>query len=156
MQVSPQSLSDRLQEEGGRVIDFFKRLTPEQREAQIYHGDDCWSMHQLLAHFVSAEIGRNELVFSIARGGEGAPPGFDIDTFNQNEVARLSAETDQLLLDVFSHERTSLADLVSSLKGEDLERVGNDPYLGPAPLKEIIKLTYLHLQIHLRDARKCL
>ena len=37
---------------------------------------------------------------------------------------------------------------------QDLERSGNDPYLGETSLSEMIKLTYRHLQIHLRDVRE--
>jgi hypothetical protein len=36
----------------------------------------------------------------------------------------------------------------------DLERIGRHPFLGVAPLVEMIKLVYRHNGIHIRDARK--
>lgn len=156
MPDTPQSLATRLREEGSRVIDFFNRLSKDQRATRVYPDEGDWSLHHLLAHFVSAEIGRKKLICSVARGDEGAPVGFEIDAFNQREVERLSGEPFERLVEIFSQERANLTDIVTLLKQEDLERLGNDPYLGTAPLQEMIKLTYRHLQIHLRDARKCL
>ena len=156
MSDTGQSLADRLREEGGRVMVFFNNLSPEQWEIQVYKQDPAWTIHHLLAHFVSAEIGRNELVITVSSGGEGAPIGFNIDRFNKQDVDRLSKESHSHLLELFIIERSSLASFVSSLGNDDLERIGNDPFLGAVPLIEMIKLTYRHLQIHLRDARRCL
>ena len=156
MPDTPRLLADRLQSEGGRVVNFFNQLSAEQWKARIYPQAGDWRMHQLLAHIVSAEIGRKELIMSIAMGGEGAPAGFDIDQFNQEEVENLSRQPDAYLLELFSRQREELCRFVSKLEPADLERIGNDPFLGKAPLVEIIRLTYLHLQIHLRDARRCL
>ena len=156
MPDTPQSLADRLRVEGGRVIDFFNRLSEEQWGICVYPNDGNWSLHHLLDHFVSAEIGRRELIISVATGGDGAPTGFEIDEFNQREVDRLSQESGPHLLELFSQTRAALLKFVSQLNANDLERTGNDPFLGNTILLEMIKLTYLHLQIHLRDARRCL
>jgi hypothetical protein len=40
------------------------------------------------------------------------------------------------------------------LNMSDLERRGNDPYLGETSLGDMIKLTYRHPQIHMREIRK--
>jgi len=156
MAETPQSLADRLRDEGIRVMDFFKNLSPEQWDIQIYGQDNDWTLHHLLAHFVSAEIGRKELIINVSSGGKGAPLDFNIDGFNNQEVDRLSGEPNSHLLELFFLERSSLASFVSSLDNEELERIGNDPFLGAVPLIEIIKLTYRHLQIHLREVRRCL
>ncbi|HEX9091760.1 MAG TPA: DinB family protein [Anaerolineales bacterium] len=154
MPDTPQLLADHLHSEGGRVVEFFNQLSEEQWNVRIYPQDGDWCMHELLAHIVSAEIGRKDLILSIAMGGKGAPPGFDIDQFNQDEVEKLSRETDAYLLELFSQQRDELSRFVSKLEVAYLERMGNDPFLGKAPLIEVIRLTYIHLQIHLRDARR--
>ncbi len=156
MPEAAQLLADRLRSEGGRVVDFFNQLSAEQWKRPIYPHDGDWHMHELLAHIVSAEIGRKELIMSIARGGEGSPPGFDIDQFNQGEVEKFARGNNAYLLELFSRQRDELCRFVARLEPADLERIGNDPFLGKAPLVEIIRLTYLHLQIHLRDARRYL
>jgi hypothetical protein len=138
------------------VIKFFNQLTPEQWKVVIYPQQSDWTMHHLLAHFVSAEIGRQELIENVYNGGEGAPQQFDIDQFNQIEVERLSKQSSQDLIRSFTQRREKLVELVSSMSEQELNRVGRDPYLGQVELIEMIKLTYIHLQIHLRDARRCL
>jgi hypothetical protein len=156
MPDNAQALADRLHEEGRRVVKFFNQLTPEQWKVVIYPQQSDWTMHHLLAHFVSAEIGRQELVENVYNGGEGAPQQFDIDRFNQIEVERLSKQSSQDLIRSFTQRREKLVKLVSSMSEQELNRVGRDPYLGQVGLIEMIKLTYVHLQIHLRDARRYL
>ena len=154
MPDSPKSLADRLRVEGSRVVEFFNRLSLDQWGMLVYPQESDWSFHQLLAHFVSAEIGRKELIVNICDGGKGAALDFEIDAFNHREVEKLSAQPSDYLLRRFAEERNSLIEFVSAISLQDLERSGNDPYLGETSLSEMIKLTYRHLQIHLRDVRE--
>jgi hypothetical protein len=156
MPETSEFLADRLRAEGARVIDFFNTLTMEQWAVIVYQQDNPWTLHVLLAHFVSSEIGRQDLIIDVASGGRGAPPDFDIDRFNQRQVDRLSNKSNSDLLTIFSQERARLIELVRALRQEDIDRIGNDPFLGEVTLAEIIKLTYRHLQIHLRDTKRCL
>jgi len=156
MPVTTQALANRLREEGDRVLDFFNHLTNDQWGILVYPQESDWSMHHLLAHFVSSEIGRNELIVNVYNSGKGAPPDFEIDPFNQIEVGKFSAESTDNLLNRFAQERAHLIELVSAMSPQGLKQIGNDPYLGEVALSEMIKLTYRHLQIHLRDARQCL
>jgi hypothetical protein len=151
-----QVLADHLRTEGSRVVEFFNHLDHEQWGVLIYPGQDGWNLHHLLAHFVSAEIGRMELIANVYNGGQGAPRDFDIDSFNQVEVERLSLESADDLIRRFTQERARLVEFVSSMEEQGLGKIGNDPYLGEVSLIEMIKLTYRHLQIHLRDARRYL
>jgi hypothetical protein len=156
MPDTPQALADRLKEEGARVFNFFNNLSKDQWEVQVYPPDSDWSLHHLLAHFTSSEIGRKTLVLYVLSGGEGVSSDFDIDIFNQRQVEKLLDEPNSDLLESFLKARAELIGLVSGLKIDDLNRIGNDPYLGAVPLLEIIKLTYRHIQIHLRDAKRCI
>ena len=156
MAVTPQVLANRLREEGDKVVEFFSHLTQDQWGVLIYPQKSNWSMHHVLAHFVSSEIGRSELIDNVYNRGNGAPNNFEIDSFNQLEVERFSSESNDDLICRFTQERGHLIEHVLGMTPEDLERIGNDPYLGEVALSEMIKLTYRHLQIHLRDARQCL
>jgi hypothetical protein len=156
MPEGAKTLADRLRKEGSRVVNFFNQLSQEQWKVVIYPQQSDWTMHHLLAHFVSAENGRQELIESVYNGGEGAPQQFDIDRFNQIEVDRLSKQSSQDLLRNFVQGRAKLVEMVGSMSEQELSQVGRDPYLGQVALTEMIKLTYVHLQIHLRDARRCL
>jgi hypothetical protein len=110
----------------------------------------------LLAHFLSSKIGRKELIVNVCEGGNEAPNNFEIDAYNLREVDRISVESNEDLLRKFKQERVNLIAIVSAMSLHNFERIGNDPYLGRGPLKEMIKLTYRHMQIHIRDARRCL
>ena len=156
MPDNPQTLADHLLVEGGRVIDFFNNLKEEQWEIHIYPLESGWTMHHLLAHFVSSEIGRKALISDVCSGGNGAPTNFDIEKFNQREVDWLLDISNTHLLESFSRERNELIAITSELKIDDLKSVGNDPYLGITTLSQMIKLTYRHLQIHLREVRRFL
>ena len=48
------------------------------------------------------------------------------------------------------------ATVVAHMTPEDLPKVGRHPFLGAAPLEDIIKLLYRHNQIHQRDVRRLL
>lgn len=152
----PQFLADRLLQEGGRVVNFFNQLHSEQWGIIVYSEESAWNFHDLLAHFVSAEIGRRELIANVSAGGTGAPLDFDIDQFNHAEVERYSRRQNDELIDAFTRERSALVAEVLKLSAEDLNKVGNDPFLGMVTVSEMVKLTYRHLQIHLRETRRLL
>jgi hypothetical protein len=156
MSETPHDLADRLGNEGGRVVDYFDELNPEQWKIHIYPGLGNWTLHELLAHFVSAEIGRLRLIHNVCEGAGGAPIGFNIDAYNEIEVQRLSVQSNTNLLNRFKIERESLVDFVSSLTDQKLNLLGTDPFLGTATVREMVKLTYRHNQIHLREIRQYL
>jgi cytosine/adenosine deaminase-related metal-dependent hydrolase len=156
MPDTPQILADRLLQEAGRVVDYFNHLNPSQWGIFIYPEQGTWSFHQLLAHFVSSEIGRRELIGNVSKDGKGAHVSFDIDLYNQREVERLSVISNNELLDRFTIERKQLAAMVAALTPHDLTKVSNDPFLGLAPISEMVKLTDRHNQIHLREIRRYL
>jgi hypothetical protein len=159
MPDTPSRLAERLLAEGQKTLEFFRALTPEEWQQTVYPSEDTsesetWNLHDLLAHFVSAEASFGLLMRNILSGGEGAPQDFDIDRFNRSKVARLRETGPGALLDEFATLRQGNANLVAGLQPEDLDRKGRHPFLGIAPLADIIKLIYRHNGIHLRDVRK--
>jgi hypothetical protein len=153
---TPAILADRLKSEGEKVVAFFQSLTPPQWEYSIYLEGSGWSVRDVLAHFVSAEIGNSELIGNIVSGGSGAPEGFDIDVYNEKQVAALQNELPVRLLEMFVRARSRTIQQVMQMSQNDLERIGRNPFLGEVPLVEIVKLIYRHNQIHLRDLKRLL
>lgn len=156
MPETPERLVERLTTEGQKTLDFFRALTPELWDLQVYTSGSQWNVRQVLAHFVSAEAAFNLLMEDILQGGSGAPEGFDIDGFNEQDVTRLNSSSPSALLDQFTAQRHRSTQRVAHMCIEDLHKVGRHPFLGEAPLEEIIKLLYRHNQIHQRDVRKLL
>jgi hypothetical protein len=60
------------------------------------------------------------------------------------------------LLEKYKSVRAETITWVSGLTDEELEIKGRHPFLGETTLREMIKMLYLHNQIHYRDLKKAL
>lgn len=147
-------LSERLKSEGEKIAAFFAALTPDQWAAEVYTEGGLWTVRSVLAHFVTAERGFLALFEGIRAGGEGAPEDFSIDRYNASQQEKTSSLTPDVLLAQFTAVRAEMAAWVAGLTEADLAREGRHPFLGQTTLAEMVKMIYLHNQIHLRDLRK--
>lgn len=154
MSGSQSKLSLKLQAEGEKTLALFNSLSRQELEQVIYSDGPSWNARELLAHFVSAETAFHELIDDILAGGNGAPEGFDIDGFNQRQVLLFGDIPTSELIEQFQQARRRTVQVVEKLDPGLLERTARHPFLGIAPLIEIIKLIYRHNQIHLRDIRR--
>ena len=154
MPETSQRLVTRLENETQKTVDFFRSLSDEQMHLTVYSDHSCWTSQQILAHFVSAEKAFSWLIEDVLGGGSGAPESFDIDAFNDKEVATLQQNEPAALLHRFEILRRENILRVSRMSLEDLARIGRHPFLGIASLEDIIQLLYRHNQIHQRDIRK--
>lgn len=184
MPDTPASLAERMHDEGEKTLRFFRLLNPQDWSRAVYTSEETepilasltsggssqevesrdaasiniqpssWSLHDLLAHFVSAEASFTLLIQNILNGGSGAPEDFDIDRYNLSQVTRLSGASPEALMEEFESCRHRNVGLVAIMHPDDLYRKGRHPFLGIVPLADIIKLIYRHNAIHLRDVRK--
>jgi DinB superfamily len=152
----PERLSKRLAEECLRTIQFFGALSDEQWGRRVYVDGAQWTVYQVLAHFTATEAGIRALMQNILMGGGGVPQNFDINIYNERHVDRLGEVASEALLAKFRAERQETIDWLNGLRAEDLLRTGRHPWLGIAPLEEMIQLLFRHNQIHQRDIRKLL
>lgn len=151
-----ESLALRMMRSGESTLAFFRDLPAADWKRVIYSGDSSWTVRDVLAHFVSAEAGKLGLVQDVLAGGPGAPEDFDLDGFNAREIDSLAGTPPAELLDSFAHLRQSFVRLVAGMSDADLACIGRDPYLGLAPLADMIRLVYFHNQIHIREIRRCM
>jgi hypothetical protein len=156
MADTPEFLSERLVADGEKSIDFFNHVPLEDWQQTIYTDGSVWTLHEVLAHFVTAEASLCKLIENIIAGGSGSPEDFDLNLYNNRKVEKLKETTVPDLLAEFKNNRQATAQVVQNLSLQDLERTGRHPYLGIAPLAEIIKIIYRHNQIHIREIRKIL
>ncbi len=154
MPETSQRLVTRLEIESEKTVEFFRGLTFEQMRQTVYSDHPCWTVHQILAHFISAERAFAQLIQDVLGGGAGAPEDFDIDDFNEEDVAIVGKNEPAALLRQFEDLRRENILQVSQMSLEDLARTGRHPFLGLASLQEIIQLLYRHNQIHQRDIRR--
>ncbi len=156
MSTRQELILKRLTEEGQKTVAYFSGLAPAALEQQVYLTGPTWRVHDILAHFVSAEQILKFYGLQILGGGSGAPADFVIDEFNAIEVSGLRGATAGDLAQRFAQARAATVDLVRGMAEADLDRVGRHPWFGNVPLEQMLKLVYRHNMLHERDVRKAL
>jgi hypothetical protein len=156
MPETGERLSRRLAEEGQKTVQFFSSLSSAQWGRTVYVEGANWTVYQVLAHFLITETGIRALMQNILNGGEGVPQDFDINIYNERKVDDFGELAPQELLSRFHVERRATLGWLDGLSADDLLKTGRHPWLGIAPLEEMIQLLYRHNQIHQRDIRKVL
>jgi len=149
-------IQKRLRDEGDKLIKTFEGLSPGQRSLTIYTDGMEWTLTDLLAHLGSAERAFLFYGRDILKGGEGAPEGFDIDSFNNGEVGGLRERSYDQLLDDLRAVRRETIDLVGQIADADFARQGRHPFFGQMTIDEMFKLIYRHNMMHMRDLRRAI
>ncbi len=146
----------RLRDEGDKLVSLFEALNPDQWQQTVYTDGLIWSIKDLLAHQISAE---RKFIFygrDILNGGEGAPEGFQINAFNNAEVASMiDRMPDQLLAEMRSVRQETI-DFVDNVQDSDFDRRGRHPFFGMMSIEEMFKLIYRHNMMHTRDVRRAI
>lgn len=154
MPETAERLAGRLAQEGQKTQQFFAALDPVLWERTLYTDGAQWTVRQVFAHFTITEVGIRVLMANILEGGPGVGEDFDLNAFNEHKVTGLDYASPEALLEKFHSERQATVDWVRGLSPSDLARTGRHPWLGDAPVEEMIQLMYRHNQIHQRDIRK--
>ena len=149
-------LADKLTSEGERFVVFFSGLTDAQWQTEVYTEGATWTIRNILSHFVTSERGLVKLFEQIRQGGAGAADDFSIDRYNAAQQEKTKELAPQELIEQYKSVRASSVTWVRGLQESDLEIVGRHPFLGKTTLREMVKMLYLHNQIHYRDLKKVL
>lgn len=147
-------LAERLKKEGEKVITYFADLSDEQWQTEVYTEGETWTIRNVLAHFVTSERGLLKLFERIRAGGPGAAEDFSIDRYNARQQHKTKDLTPQELLEQYANVRANAVKWVSGLSEVDLQIEGRHPFMGQVQLVEMLKMLYLHNQVHFRDFRK--
>lgn len=156
MAETPAMLAEKLRAEGDRMAGFFADLTEEQWGSQVYTEGSVWTVRNILAHLMTAERAFVKLFESIRQGGPGVSDEFSIDRYNARQQEKTHEMAPAELLDAYRTIRAEMVAWVAGLQEADLQKSGRHPYLGETSLLEMIKMVYVHNQVHYRDARRAL
>jgi len=148
-----ETLAQKLRSEGEKTLVFFDQLSEEAWQVQLYADGARWTVHEVLAHIAESEGSLLRLFRYIEEGGEGVAKGFDIDKYNANSVAKIAGTPTRDLIADFQVNRKAMSEFVSGLTDADLEKQGRHAYLGETSLFEMVRLQYLHVNLHIRDIR---
>ena len=149
-------LVEKLTTEGQRMTAFFAELTDAQWEDEVYTEGETWTIRNVLAHYVTSERGLVKLFERIRTTGEGAADDFSIDRYNAAQQTKTKDLTPAELLEQYKQVRADSVKWVGGLKEEELEIKGRHPFLGETVIREMIKMLYLHNQLHYRDVKRAL
>lgn len=149
-------LAEKLKTEGDRFIAFFSSVSEDQWQCEVYTEGTTWTIRNVLSHFVTSERGLVRLFEQIRQGGPGAADDFSIDRYNARQQEKTQNLTPAELLEQYKSVRADSIAWVSGLKDGELEIQGRHPWLQQTTLREMIKMLYLHNQLHYRDIRKAL
>jgi hypothetical protein len=149
-------LAEKLKTEGERMAAFFAGLTDDQWANEVYTEGTTWSIRNVLAHYVTSERGLVRLFERIRTTGEGAADDFSIDRYNASQQEKTKDLAPADLLEQYKQVRAESVNWVSGLKDEELDIKGRHPFLGETVIREMIKMLYLHNQLHYRDVKRAL
>lgn len=149
-------LAQKLKSEGEKFSAFFVSLAAPQWQTEVYTEGATWTIRNVLAHLVTTERAFVKLFASICEGGSGVSEDFSIDRYNALQQQKTRDLAPAELLEQYQAVRSEMISFVSALSDADLERTGRHPFLGETTLREMVKMVYIHNQIHYRDLRKVL
>lgn len=150
------ALAGKLRSEGEKLYTFFEGLTDNQWTVEVYTEDAVWTIRSTLAHLMTAERAFINLFTEILVGGLGVSEDFIIDRYNASQQRKMKEMSPKDLLGQYKLIREEMIKFVFKLTDSDLEKIGRHPYLGVTTLREMIKMIYIHNQIHYRDIKKVL
>jgi hypothetical protein len=151
---NPAELAEKLKSEGERILAIFGELPDAQWMTEVYTEGAVWTVRDVLSHFVTSERGLLKLFEQIRSGGAGVPEDFSIDRYNASQQEKTKGLSTLELLEQYKAVRATSVAWVSELEESDLKIVGYHPFLGETTLREMIKMLYLHNQLHYRDLKK--
>ena len=149
-------LADKLKSDGEKFYVLFAGLTDGRWQMEVYTEGETWTIRNVLSHFVTSERGLVKLFERIRATGEGSSEEFSIDRYNASQQEKTKDLSPQELLEQYKAVRADSVAWTLSLDESDLDRQGRHPFLGMTTLREMIKMLYLHNQIHYRDMKKVL
>lgn len=150
------SLAHKLETEGEKLAAFFQTLNDERWKAEVYTEGATWTVRSILAHLMTAERAFLTLFEDIRVGGPGVSEDFVIDRYNARQQEKTREASAPELLEQFRALRKQMIAWVAALDDSALERTGRHPFLGVTSLREMIKMIYVHNQLHYRDIRRVL
>ncbi|MCX6057622.1 MAG: DinB family protein [Chloroflexi bacterium] len=151
-----EELAEKLRTEGEKFVTIFSSLTEDQWKVEVYTEGTTWTIRNVFAHFVTSERGLVKLFEQIRLGGSGAADDFSIDRYNESQQQKTKDFSTAELIGNYKTIRADTIVWVSSLKESELEIQGRHPFLELTTLREMVKMLYLHNQIHYRDLKKVL
>jgi hypothetical protein len=143
----------RLERGKARLESLYGSVPPDGWERTVYEKPAVWTARDLLAHFVSVERSMLDLAKNLAKGGKGAPEGFDYDEYNRREQESYRKRSPQELMELFVESRNLTLKWLDGVTDEQLDRTGRHPGLGDVSLESVLASLHGHMLLHWKDLK---
>jgi len=147
-------LKKRLDEAHADLLAVVSGLTTEQAARPTLNAD--WTVQDVLAHLAGAERGHQQVIRALLAGQLAAQPGFDLDTFNQADVAARAGWTLAKLLEDLNAGRAGTLALLESLGADDWDRAGYHPGGFDTTVEGTFRVIAIYERRHSKDIRTAL
>jgi uncharacterized damage-inducible protein DinB len=119
-------------------------------------GDGRWSIRLTLAHVGSAQWSHLEIARRLVAGEPMTLPGFDLDTWNAEQVAQRKEWSSDRVLDDLEAAQEATRVFLEGLDAEKLVIHGPHPALGEVSVGQLLRVIAVHDGMHRRDIVKLL
>lgn len=148
------ALADKLDAEGARVATFISALPAAIWERATSGEGSGWTVRTTIEHMVLSEVELRDVFRGVAAGGSGAPENFDINQFNDGMAGSLDGLANDAVLARYRHSRAETVAFARGLSDAQLALRGRHPAMGETALGDMLKMVYLHNNMHLKDIKR--
>ena len=141
-------LVNRLHQKRDEAMSYFETITDP---TMLVYTDPDWDIRTVYMHLVWSERGLLRLYQNIAEGGEGASTEFDINRYNDSQAGKTAEVPWEQIAPQFEAARAQTIAWVETLDESVLDRVGRHPFVGEDTLERLIKVLYIHPNLHIKD-----
>jgi hypothetical protein len=156
--TTQQDLIDSLRSEWERTAALFAMIPPEGWDVVIYDEAQRWTTRHIVVHLCDAETQFRRMLTDSLNGGEGSPPGVDIDRHNGDAVPRLYAEwandSNAELVERLAGVRAELIRALAQFPPDAMQKSIRHPLLGMITLENFIRAAIIHAKMHGRDVKR--
>lgn len=115
-----------------------------------------WTAREVLAHLAAAELGHNLVIRRLLAGEPTELPGFDLDAYNQAEVAARQGRSLAELIAEYRANRAATLALLDTVSETDWDKGGLHPGGFATTVAGTFRVIVIHEQRHLRELRAAL
>lgn len=130
------------------MLELAATMTAEDWDKLAYSEGSEWRVIDILRHVVDSEKGMTALIVQLKAGGDGVPPDFDLNRWNQRSVTKMQEKSAADLLSDMEVNRANLLTVIDGLDEDDWSRQGRHASLKIMTIEEVCNLIADHERAH--------
>ena len=128
----------------------------DQTQAGLSTTNPGWVVRDLVAHLAAAERGHQQVIEALMAGEVAPDPAFELDVFNEQEVAARRGRSLAELLDELDTARRATLALLDAVGTENWDLAGWHPGGFDTTVEGCFRVIAIHEKRHLKEIRAAL